>query len=220
MSKKEKKQFNIGDRFIVTISEKYAPTGNERGFEPSPGVLYRMYGFKSLVFDEEGLRKLKPYNPREEGDIEAVRNNAYYNGAREAWKLANLICGDPGQGCLGVSELSKIFETSDLYVILGDNSFTEAKDKIEAWRAEQARRAVIQAEKAQHGESESFKPGDIVKHIGTGEIAIVATFPEYGGVWVVTRNGLCNAPTLEYNKIDNISFERSFINENGIINNH
>lgn len=218
MSKKEK-QFNVGDKFVITISEKYAPD-TESPRSDSPNTLYRMNGFKSLVFDAEGLEKLKPYNPRKEGDIEAVRNDAYYNGARDAWVLAKKICGSPRCGGFTSQDLINKFGTRHVCSIMSDTTFTEAKDKVEAWRAEQARRAVIQAEKAQHGERESFRPGDIVKHLGSGEIAIVATHPEHGYVWVVTENGLCNAPTLKYNKIDNISFERSFINENGIINNY
>jgi hypothetical protein len=48
-------------------------------FEEKPIQLYRVKGFKSLVFDEEGLRRLTPLN-----DI-------VQKGAREAWALARKI---------------------------------------------------------------------------------------------------------------------------------
>jgi hypothetical protein len=41
---------NIGDKFIITIGDK---AKNEQ----SGAVLYRIKGFKSLVFDENGIEK-------------------------------------------------------------------------------------------------------------------------------------------------------------------
>lgn len=186
---KEKKQYNIGDKFIVTIAEKYAPTSPN---VDSPEVLYRMNGFRSLVFDAEGLSKLKPYDPKKEIDIEAIRDDAYYNGAREAWELARAIVCDPSYGNFSLTEITEIFKTPSYTSIMSENTFTEAKDKVEAWRTK----------KAQKSEIESFKPGDVVKHIGTGELAVVATYPEYGSVCVVTRDGLRSVTTKEYFRTD------------------
>ena len=51
---------NIGDKFIITIGDKMQ---NEQSGE----TLYRVKGFKSLVFDDKGIEKLIPYkeNPAE-----------------------------------------------------------------------------------------------------------------------------------------------------------
>lgn len=46
---------NIGDKFIITIGDK---AENEQSGE----TLYRIKGFKSLVFDENGIGKLEKYN--------------------------------------------------------------------------------------------------------------------------------------------------------------
>ena len=45
---------NIGDKFIITIGDK---AENEQSGE----ILYRIKGFKSLVFDENGIEKLEKY---------------------------------------------------------------------------------------------------------------------------------------------------------------
>ena len=45
---------NIGDKFIITIGDK---AENEQSGE----TLYRIKGFKSLVFDENGIEKLEKY---------------------------------------------------------------------------------------------------------------------------------------------------------------
>lgn len=48
---------NIGDKFIITIGDK---AENEQSGE----VLYRVKGFKSLVFDENGIVKLEKYEKK------------------------------------------------------------------------------------------------------------------------------------------------------------
>lgn len=48
---------NIGDKFIITIGDK---AENEQSGE----TLYRIKGFKSLVFDENGINKLEKYDEK------------------------------------------------------------------------------------------------------------------------------------------------------------
>lgn len=47
-------EHKVGDRFIIEIDSSYV---SEVG--KTPGVLYKMKGFNSLVFDEAGLSKLQ-----------------------------------------------------------------------------------------------------------------------------------------------------------------
>lgn len=47
----------IGSKYVIEIEEVYV-TSSADG---SPQRLYRMKGFNSLVFDEEGLNKLVPF---------------------------------------------------------------------------------------------------------------------------------------------------------------
>ena len=48
----------IGDKFTIEIGSKFYNSANE--------TLYRIKGFNSLVFDENGISKLTPY--KEHGD--------------------------------------------------------------------------------------------------------------------------------------------------------
>ena len=43
----------VGDKFTIEIGSKFCNSANE--------TLYRIKGFNSLVFDENGIRKLTPY---------------------------------------------------------------------------------------------------------------------------------------------------------------
>jgi len=51
-----------GDKFIIEIGDKFA---NENG-----ETLYRIKGFKSLVFDENGIGKLTPHKKEKEFNIQ------------------------------------------------------------------------------------------------------------------------------------------------------
>lgn len=59
---------NIGDKFIVTITDKFV---NENGLE-----LYSVNGMDSCVFDGYGLKKLEKYteNTFERGDVVTTPN--------------------------------------------------------------------------------------------------------------------------------------------------
>ena len=46
---------NVGDRFMLEVGEVF--------YDNKGNVLYRMKGFNSLVFDEEGLKRLTPMEP-------------------------------------------------------------------------------------------------------------------------------------------------------------
>lgn len=65
---------NIGDKFIITIGDK---AENAQSGE----ILYRIKGFKSLVFDENGIEKLEKY--------EAKKGEWYYN-CQNGWHCS--IC--------------------------------------------------------------------------------------------------------------------------------
>lgn len=49
---------NVGDKFVIEIADVYQKVDNGDG----PETLYRMKGFNSLVFDEQGINKLERYN--------------------------------------------------------------------------------------------------------------------------------------------------------------
>ena len=57
---------NIGDKYIIEIGEMYESHDAETEDQSkAPGELYRVKGFRSLVFDSQGLEKLEKYIARE-----------------------------------------------------------------------------------------------------------------------------------------------------------
>lgn len=79
---------SIGDKFIIEINEKYSTGGctNETG---TPDLLYRIKGFNSLVFDDNGISKLKPYKEEEDINKESYRSglNAGWSAAVRIWSF-------------------------------------------------------------------------------------------------------------------------------------
>jgi len=70
---------NVGDKFIIEIGSKYnAGVSNENN---CPVNLYKIKGFNSLVFDDQGLRKMKPLN-----DLNKMIGEAYKDGEKEGYK--------------------------------------------------------------------------------------------------------------------------------------
>ena len=64
----------VGDKFIIEIGEVFTAKGTymaygceENEYEEN---LYRVKGFNSLVFDDNGLNRLEKYEPRTKEDFE------------------------------------------------------------------------------------------------------------------------------------------------------
>lgn len=49
-------KYEVGDKFIIEIDKKYITRDGN--------VLYKVFGFNSLVFDDNGLNKLIPYEEK------------------------------------------------------------------------------------------------------------------------------------------------------------
>lgn len=81
-----------GKKFIIELEQDQFVNG-------SGSALYRVKGFNSLVFDSEGIKKLKPY---EEPDLNAIKSSAYRAGYDDA--------------CLG----RKRYADDDDVIIIGD----------------------------------------------------------------------------------------------------
>lgn len=52
-------EFNVGDKFVIEIGEKFYQQWQKGADMSKPSILYRIKGFNSLVFDDNGLQKLK-----------------------------------------------------------------------------------------------------------------------------------------------------------------
>ena len=69
----------VGDKYIIEIGAEFKNQGGGFG-EP----LYLIKGFRSLVFDENGLFKLEKYDPPNADD-------AYRKGAEDAWNAIRSV---------------------------------------------------------------------------------------------------------------------------------
>ena len=122
-------KYKAGDKFVVEV-DKVLSDADSPFIE---GELYRIKGFKSLVFDEFGLDKLDKYYPvpttteYDEGYVDGKET-----GMGEAWKIAlNLYL-------IAFSDRLDIFNLENdgkdkLVEIMEKFTPQQAKAKIEAW---------------------------------------------------------------------------------------
>lgn len=102
-------------KYIIEIENEPFGRNDDPFFPHGMDELYRAKGFKSLVFDQDGLDKLTPYT---EPDRKAIEN--------EVWEFAKEV---------RLEEF--IDEEGRLHgYISGFNSYSEAKSKYEEWKTE------------------------------------------------------------------------------------
>lgn len=127
-------KYNVGDKFILEVGESYTTEmlfGNEEG---SPIRLYKAKGFKSLVFDENGLDKLE----KMEEELPIPYDEAEYNrGLQDAWELAKgLYLGENQK--YSDNQYEKIFGGLGLCYVINNYTPQEALAKLEAYEKERA----------------------------------------------------------------------------------
>ena len=120
------------------MSKKYIIEIEDNAFEQdcNPDMLFRAVGFKSLVFDQNGLDKLKEYDPftDRKTEIEYERNEAYQRGLEEAWEAAMNICK-----CDNISWLYKNFGTEDTDSIIPQTTASEVIAKLKEYKERQSK---------------------------------------------------------------------------------
>jgi len=84
--------YNVGDKFIIEIDRTYAS-------ERHKVSRYGIKGFSTLIFDENGLKRLKRYEQPmvsfyKEEDFHAAINEAYERGIKEGAELAAMHGSD------------------------------------------------------------------------------------------------------------------------------
>lgn len=88
---------------------------------PGEEALYRANGFRSLVFDQNGLDKLTPYEEPDESAVEL-------QGAEKAWELAKKISIMPDEA------KKEVWGTDKYNTINLGYSYAEAAKRYEAWQ--------------------------------------------------------------------------------------
>lgn len=137
----------IGDKFIIEIGEIFKGINNATN-------LYRIKGFKSLVFDTQGIDKLKKYD---DDGIEC----SYQKGLNDAWATAKKVMLAEEDGGLSFAQLYQIFNTDKIKSIFN-------------YTAEQVIKKIEEYEKI---ESE-IRVGDVVKDL-YGRCGVVVQVGRY-----------------------------------------
>lgn len=112
-------------KYIIEIENEPFGRNDDPFFPHGMDELYRAKGFKSLVFDQNGLNKLTPYT---EPDCKAIED--------EVWRIARLISLEADDGGLNPTELYRCFGNSSIQDVMKTYSYQEAKAKYEAWKKE------------------------------------------------------------------------------------
>ena len=133
----------MGRKYTIELEEK--PFFNEKG-----NALYRVKGFRSLVFDEQGIEMLEPYK---EQDITKLREDAfssgyaragedarklyigekqeaYQKGLDDAWECAKRLFLGVHNGGFANSEIKEIFGDYDYEQVVMKHTAAEAIEKI------------------------------------------------------------------------------------------
>lgn len=138
----------VGDKFIIEIDKVFEQDGEK---------LYRAKGFKSLVFDEYGMKMLRRFQDEYKVSIDSAR----IAGQDEAWKLANnLYSNVPQEDIREIFEIPKDSIRKPFSVVLDELTAKEAIEKYSDWT------------EAKKKEEDEIKIGDVVKHkdYGTGVV--------------------------------------------------
>ena len=160
-------KYNKGDKFVIEIDEVFRNDVDDIIHEEE---LYRIRGFKSLMFDDYGLDKLhQAITPAEDSlvdksKVEEAYNKGLEDGRNEAWELAKkLVLLDSSIGW-------KIFGTCRVLEVLENFTPQEALAKLEAYEKEQA----------------EIKVGDVIERTRDNKVIVVC------GISDVNYCGLMN----------------------------
>lgn len=123
--------YKVGDKFIIEIAEEF--TG--KCWCECPDLLYRIQGFNSLVFDENGLNILEKHEESSftQEDCDRARQEGYEEGLKDAWEAARKIAASVLKGGLSGEELIDIFNSATFGGIFAENTAAEAISKIKAY---------------------------------------------------------------------------------------
>ena len=132
----------VGRKYVIEIEQEYSANMRKGSSDMvKPIKLYKVKGFNSLVFDEQGLDKLKRMPELEqiesrEAAIDIIQKTAYENGLHDAWEIAKKIeCMDGYDG----DELIKMFGTDDIESIFKKHTANEVLEKIKTYEEQKAK---------------------------------------------------------------------------------
>ena len=152
-------KYKVGDKFVVEIKEVL---NDELPYDTEN--LYRIDGFKTLVFDDYGLDKLQKYDKYAENlernhEVLKIFEEKYNKGLNDAWELARKLVLSVSDGGISIKDFEIIFGAGlDYKDILKIMTPQEALAKIEAYE-----------------KSQQIQVGDVVVNINQVKLLVTAT---------------------------------------------
>lgn len=132
----------VGRKYVIEIEQAYSANMRKGSSDMvDPIKLYKVKGFNSLVFDEQGLDKLKRMPELEQIDarmaqIDIIEKTAYENGLHDAWEIAKKIeCMDGYDS----DELIEMFGTDGIESIFKRYTASEVLEKVKAYEEQKAK---------------------------------------------------------------------------------
>ena len=120
-------------KYIIDIEEKPLCVFDEDTQTYFPR-LWRVKGFNSLVFDEEGLSRLEELNSDYINEhFGELQDTAYQKGLEDAWNIARKITVETDDGGVSISALYEMFGTESMCKIMKNNTVYDATDKLKAY---------------------------------------------------------------------------------------
>lgn len=170
----------VGRKYVIEVEQEYSANMRKGSSDMvDPIKLYKVKGFNSLVFDEQGLDKLKRMPELEQIDarmaeIDIIQKTAYENGLHDAWEIAKKIeCMDGYDG----DELIKMFGTDDIESIFKKHTANEVLEKIKTYEEHKKQNNIIRV-----GDEVRLPDNTIGVVVYSGSTGGINIFTAYGGV--------------------------------------
>ena len=124
----------MGKKYVIELEDETFEQNNDPVIPTGTNTLWRVKGFNSLVFDENGLRKLEefkePYSAGyDEKEMDDACSDAFFEGTLEAWGLARRLLKENWHKCV-----QKVFPgLPGPESVIKSMQYEEVRDKFAEW---------------------------------------------------------------------------------------
>lgn len=174
-------KYNVGDKFVIEIGEIFR--NNRKRNVNKDECLYRINGFRSLVFDRTGLDNLQEYGTVRPSEWNEYLEEQYNKGLNDMWEVTKKLITT-----MVADDFAEVFGKDWSFPKIMDMTPREVRAAFEAYEKEQ----------------EEIKVGDVVrfKTSPLTEVLITATERGLNGIHLQTdetgRKGETNSAIRKY----------------------
>lgn len=138
---------------------------------------------EAIKIIDELTKKNSEYRAEVNDRLNHIRGSveqAYNQGAEDAWKLARKVCVYKSEGGYTSSELMDIFETGSLVEVFDKFTAVEAMTKVKEWE---------ERKKKEEKETQRFERGDVIEFNTVGGPVKAIFMSEYRGSYKLMFDG-------------------------------